>query len=112
MTLYTGTLLFQDDILLLHNQTSTQAPVSEWSLAVPNTSTGAFNNDNISECLIKLFHPIFSAEHMQDFEQSTNLNIILPSCLLLSAVILIAFSVILIIIICCRSRKRQNSTIK
>ena len=43
MTLCTGTLLFQDEILQ-HNQTSTQTPVSEWSLAVPNTSTGAFNN--------------------------------------------------------------------
>ena len=52
----------------------------------------------------------FSVEYRQNIQQSTNLNILLPSCLLLGAVISAAFItlILIIIILRCKHRKQQG----
>jgi ABC-type uncharacterized transport system permease subunit len=55
--------------------------------------------------------PAFSIEYTPKIQQSTSLHVILPSCLLLVAVILIAVAV-LILLLCYKYRKQQGLTIK
>jgi hypothetical protein len=55
--------------------------------------------------------PAFFVEYSRKIQQSTNLNVILPSCLLLIAVILIAVAVLLLLLRY-KYRKKQGLAIK
>ena len=108
---FIGTLL--DDIrneILQHNQTPTQAPGSDHEQSlVPHTSTGTFNNVIIFNFCVYFMH-VFSIEYYTS-QQSTNLNIILPSFFLLVAVILTVFVIftMLIILYYCKHKKQGGS---